>query len=141
MKKSSFVLMLLMAFCFTSCMTTKTTVGNFSSAPGQEYVYDKGKQCYLFWGLLPLGRKHVSTPPDGNCEVRTRLNFWDGLVSLVTAGIFDMQSIRVYAKPNGGVQTETPKPQPKEQTKTQAKEQVKSQVKTQPQPQSKTTKK
>lgn len=81
-----------------SCMTTRTSVGSYRETEGDEYVYAKGKQCYLFWGLVPLGRTRVATPADGNCEVRTRYGFWDAFFSVITGGIFEMQSIRVYAK-------------------------------------------
>ena len=81
-----------------SCMTTRTSVGSYRETEGDEYVYAKGKQCYLFWGLVPLGRTRVATPADGNCEVRTRYGFWDAFLSVITGGIFEMQSIRVYAK-------------------------------------------
>ena len=81
-----------------SCMTTRTSVGSYRETEGDEYVYAKGKQCYLFWGLVPLGRTRVTTPADGNCEVRTRYGFWDAFLSVITGGIFEMQSIRVYAK-------------------------------------------
>lgn len=84
--------------CGTSCMTTRTSVGSYNQAPGQTYQYSKGKQCYLFWGLIPLGRTSIATPEDGVCQVRTKFNFVDWLVSGLTGGIFSMQSIRVYAK-------------------------------------------
>lgn len=82
----------------TSCMTTRTSVGNYTTQQGQVYQYSKGKQCYLFWGLLPLGHTSVATPAEGDCQVRTKTSFVDGLVTTITAGIFSMQSIRVYAK-------------------------------------------
>ncbi len=82
----------------TSCMTTRTSVGSFNVQQGQIYQYAKGKQCYLFWGLIPLGHTSVNTPGDGDCQVRTKFGFVDWLVSGITGGIFSMQSIRVYAK-------------------------------------------
>lgn len=92
------VFMLAVLTLLPSCMTTRTSVGSYRETEGDEYVYAKGKQCYLFWGLVPLGRARVATPADGNCEVRTRYGFWDAFLSVITGGIFEMQSIRVYAK-------------------------------------------
>ena len=100
-----------------SCMTTRTPVGNYASAPGEPTVYSKGKQCYLFWGLLPLGRKNVEVPASKNCEVRTRVNFWDGLATTVTAGIFSMQSIRVYVKQDAANETSNAKADKKDAKK------------------------
>ena len=81
-----------------SCMTTRTAVGNFTENQGKMYKYAKGKQCYLFWGLIPLGRTSVATPTEESCQIRTSFNFWDALVSTITGGFFTMQTIKVYAK-------------------------------------------
>ena len=97
------LLLLVVVFLLSACMTTRTSTGSYKESPGKEYVYAKGKQCYLFWGLVPLGRTSVASPASGDCEVRTRYNFWDALSSVITGGIFSMQSIRVYAKPVNAV--------------------------------------
>jgi hypothetical protein len=82
----------------TSCMTTKTSVGAYKETQGNEYTYAKGKQIWLFWGLMPLGRVSVNTPGDGNCEVITRFNVGDFLISGLTGGIVTTQTIKVNAK-------------------------------------------
>jgi len=79
-------------------MTTKTSVGKFIETPGKEYVYDKGKQMWLFWGLVPIGRTNVNTPNDGNCEIITRFRITDVLISGITLGIVTSYSIKVKAK-------------------------------------------
>jgi hypothetical protein len=79
-------------------MMTKTQVGEYTQQEGKEYVYAKGKQMWLFWGLIPIGRTSVATPPDGNCEVITKFRFVDALISTVTAGIVTSYSIKVKAK-------------------------------------------
>ena len=79
-------------------MTTRTSVSNFKETQGQEYKYSKGKQCYLFWGLIPLGRTSVSTPAEEPCQIRTSFRFIDAFVSAITGGIFSMQTIKVIAK-------------------------------------------
>jgi hypothetical protein len=82
----------------TSCMTTKTSVGAYRETQGNEYTYAKGKQIWLFWGLMPLGRTSVNTPGNGNCEVITRFNVGDFLISGLTVGIVTTQTIKVKAK-------------------------------------------
>lgn len=82
----------------TSCMTTKTSVGAYRETQGNEYTYAKGKQIWLFWGLMPLGRASVNTPGNGNCEVITRFNVGDFLISGLTGGIVTTQTIKVKAK-------------------------------------------
>ncbi len=83
-----------------SCMTTKTSVGAYRETQGNEYTYAKGKQVWLFWGLMPLGRASVNTPGDGNCQVITRFNIGDFLISGLTAGIVTTQTIKIKAKKN-----------------------------------------
>ena len=98
MKKTSIVLVLSLLLFLPSCMITQTSVKNFDELSGQEYYYSKGKQNYLFWGLLPMGKPNVTTPQKEACQVRTKQSFVDGLVSTLTAGIFSMQSVDIVAK-------------------------------------------
>mgnify|MGYP001172781483 CR=1 FL=1 len=86
------------AALLSSCMMTKTSVGAFEETRGNEYTYSKGKQWWLFWGIVPIGRTNLSTPTDGSCQVITRYNFVDFLISGVTAGILTTETIRVVAK-------------------------------------------
>jgi hypothetical protein len=86
------------AALLSSCMMTKTSVGTFKETRGNEYTYSKGKQWWLFWGIVPIGRTDLSTPTDGSCQVITRYNFWDFLISGVTAGILTTETIRIVAK-------------------------------------------
>lgn len=83
---------------FQSCMMTKTPVGSYIETPGKEYTYDKGKQMWLFFGLIPLGRTNVNTPSDGNCQIITKYRFTDVLITGLTAGIVSSYSIKVVAK-------------------------------------------
>ncbi|MCQ2342952.1 MAG: Bor family protein [Paludibacteraceae bacterium] len=99
MKKLKFLVCLAIAsVCLSSCMVTKTSVGNYKENKGQVYEYSKDRQGYLFWGLLPVGKCDITTPTDQNCQVRTRTTFVDGLVSLLTGGIYSMQTVQVVAK-------------------------------------------
>ncbi len=82
----------------TSCMMTKTPVGNYLETPGKEVTFDKGKQFWVFWGLIPVGRTHVNTPNDGNCQVVTKYKFGDVLITGLTCGIVSSYSIKVEVK-------------------------------------------
>jgi hypothetical protein len=90
-----FISMLLFS---TSCLTTKTNVGMYQQKQGTEQTFEKGKQLWLFWGLIPLGRTSVSTPSDGDCQVVTKFKFSDVLISGLTGGILYSYSIEVKVK-------------------------------------------
>lgn len=79
-------------------MTTKTSIGSYKEETGEVYTFDKAKQFYLFWGLLPLGRSEPQTPTDGSCQVITKHRLGDFLVSVITVGILSSQSIIVKDK-------------------------------------------
>ena len=82
----------------SSCMTTKTTVGDYKQQQGQVYTYGKAKQAWLFWGLIRMGTTRTATPADGNCQVVTRYNFGDIIISWLTGGIIITHTIKVKAK-------------------------------------------
>ena len=98
MKKSAILLVMSVLMFLPSCMTTNTNVKNYDDLDGQEYYYAKGKQNYLFWGLLPLGKPNIQVPENEPCQIRTTTTFVDGLVSDLTIGIFSMQSVRILTK-------------------------------------------
>lgn len=98
-KHTSLLLLFVMLFlALPSCMTTKTSVGQYTEQPGESYTYAKGKQMWLFWGLVPIGRTNVNTPGEGDCEVVTRFNVADVLISTLTFGIVTTYTIKVKAK-------------------------------------------
>jgi len=92
------VFALISSILFSSCMMTKTSVGAYKESTGKEYTHDKGKQMWLFWGLVPIGRTDVSTPTTGDCEVITKFRFTDVLISGLTLGIVTSYSIKVKGK-------------------------------------------
>ncbi|HIN41202.1 MAG TPA: hypothetical protein EYM86_01955 [Flavobacteriales bacterium] len=91
-------IVLLSSMLMSSCMTTKTSIGSFNEEEGKEYVYDSGKQMWLFWGLMPIGRTNVSTPADGSCEVVTRFKLTDALITGLTGGFVTSYTIKVKDK-------------------------------------------
>ncbi|MCB0851194.1 MAG: hypothetical protein KDD63_03045 [Bacteroidetes bacterium] len=98
LKPVLFVLTISLLFLSSSCMMTQTTVGAYKESAGAEYEYAKGKQVWLFEGLIPLGRTDVSTPTDGYCKAVTKFTFVDFLISGLTAGLVRTYTIKVYAK-------------------------------------------
>lgn len=98
MKNLVILLTIMSSLFLSSCMTTRTAVGDYREIQGDTFTYSKGKQCYLFWGLLPIGRTNIATPRNGSCEVRTSYRFWDFFLTGITGGIFSMQTIKIKAK-------------------------------------------
>lgn len=82
----------------TSCLMTKTAVGEYKMQEGKPKTYAKGKQLWLFWGIVPLGRTNVNTPSNGACEVQTSYTVSDVLISGLTGGIITSYSIKVRVK-------------------------------------------
>lgn len=103
MKATKIIIMILIACTLTSCMTTRTSINKYKETPGQTYKYSKGKQMYLFWGLIPIGRTSVATPVNEPCQVRTSYRFTDVLLTSITGGVFSMQTIKVIAKHNSNI--------------------------------------
>lgn len=104
MKKLLFILVVIATvLSLPSCFGTRTAVGNYAQevrVKQEEYKYSRGKQVYLLWGLIPLGRKQVAIPEHTPYQIRTRMNVADLLVFWLTAGIVDMQTIQVWAPLN-----------------------------------------
>lgn len=80
------LVMLIFFTSISSCFTNKTSVGAYKETQGAEYTYAKGKQIWLFWGWIPIGRTKMNTPASGDCEVITRFNLADVLISSLTLG-------------------------------------------------------
>jgi hypothetical protein len=99
-------LLLAISIILSSCMVTKTYVGQYQNLPGKELRYAKGRQFWIFWGLLPMGRTNVKTPLDGHCEIKTSYDFVDLLVRTITAGFITSYSIEVSAKSEISTTTE-----------------------------------
>ena len=95
---SKIFVVVLCTILIESCMMTKTSIGAYKEAPGKEYTYDKGKQIWLFWGLIPIGRTDLTTPSNGECVVISKFRFTDFLVTGITGGIVTSFSIKVKAK-------------------------------------------
>ena len=94
------ILSLTLALAFliisSSCLTQRHTVGDGPiGSKGTVKVYDKHKDRYLFWGLLPLNQNSIKTPEHGNYQVKTCFNFEDALLSLVSIGIVSHRTTKI----------------------------------------------
>lgn len=108
MKKTLiFLLMAAFVLLLPSCYATRTRIGTYQEDTRVDkvptYKYAKAKQSYLLWGLIPVGRAQVATPPDGSCEVKTRHGIIDALITACTGGLFSMQTIKVTAPKKSAV--------------------------------------
>ena len=92
------VALLSLSISLPSCMTTRTNVGAYKEKTGDVYTYARGKQVWLFWGIVPLRRTHVSTPVSKDCQVVTKFSLGDFLISGLTGGLVMTESIKVLAK-------------------------------------------
>ena len=97
MKKLTIIIFTLTTLLLSSCMSTKTSLRDYQSYANNSYTYAKGKQIYLFWGLIPMGHTNVSTPSDGVCQINTYRSFGDILISDLTGGLVTIQTIKVKA--------------------------------------------
>ena len=83
----------------SSCYVTRTHIGEYrqetNNKRANSQLYDKSKQCWLFWGMIPLGKVTTKLPQNQCYEVRTHFGFGDFLVSGITGGLFSMQTVKV----------------------------------------------
>lgn len=98
MKKILLIATISTSLLFSSCMTTQTVVGEYRAQTGRIQTYDKAKQVWFFYGLIPLGTAQADTPQDGNCKITTTLTFGDLLISAITAGLINTYTIKVETK-------------------------------------------
>lgn len=82
----------------TSCMVTKTPIGEFKEAEGKVKTYSKQKQLYVLWGLIPIGRATANTPNEMPYQVVTKYNLGDVVVTYLTGGLFMTYTIKVEVK-------------------------------------------
>ncbi len=94
MKRIIILICVSIALCFTmeSCFTTKTYVGERGTSYKE---YSRGKQWFLFWGLIPVGNPNTPTPSDGKCMVSSKNNFVDMIITGFTGGIVSTRTVIV----------------------------------------------
>lgn len=86
----------------SSCYTTRATIGSGPVKNDKHVrVYSKAKQVYLFAGLIPLGVSSPAIPADKNCQIKTKFNFFDLLISTVTLSIVNTRTTQVLVHDPG----------------------------------------
>ncbi len=60
--------------------------------------YSEVKNVYLFWGLLPISTGQPPLPATGNYTIETSTQFEDGLIYILTDGIFGMRTVKILVK-------------------------------------------
>jgi hypothetical protein len=87
----------------SSCYVSRVDVGsngnNFTAKDKATVIYSKTKNVYLFWGLLPISTQQPPLPIDCNYTIETSTDFFDGLLYVITDGIFGMRTIKIKVKP------------------------------------------
>ncbi len=116
MKKIHILLMTAVVAVLSSCYSTRTTVGDFNKLTDDGDtnvgIVSKTKQCYVIANLVPLSMKHAETPPSVNCQIVTKFNPLDMLVSTCTGGLFSMKTIKVYGVASEGYEPFVKEPNP-----------------------------
>ena len=98
LQKSSYYFFIagLLLLANTACMTHRHSVGKGPiGAQGSTDVYDKMKQGYLFWGLIPLQKTRLETPKHGDYQIKSCFNPEDGLISILSCGIVSFRTIKI----------------------------------------------
>jgi hypothetical protein len=95
--KRVITLSILLSLIFTSCYVNRVTVGY---GPVGETLhsrtYSKIKQRYLVFGLVRLNHVNPPTPPANvGYEIKSSFTFVDGLLTLITAGIYGQRSVKI----------------------------------------------
>ncbi|TAE55388.1 MAG: hypothetical protein EAZ89_05665 [Bacteroidetes bacterium] len=99
------VILLLTIVCllFPSCMVNLHTVGNGPVGKQQTTeVYDRKKQVYLFWGLMPMNEASPRVPSHGDYQLKSSITILDGLAFSITGGLFSMRTVEVRVKEDMG---------------------------------------
>lgn len=92
------LLIITLAMLSTSCMTTKTSVGNYDQQEGEKEKFDKDRSVWILWGIVPISQADAKTPRDGDCLVRTKMKLVDFLVFGITGGFVITYSVDVFVK-------------------------------------------
>lgn len=100
--KNIFIISLIAAITFSSCMVNRVTIGDGPVGREQDngsYEYSRYKQHYFLWGLIGRDDAQVKKPKElEDYQIKMATNFWDGLVTQLTLGIFSMRTVKIFTK-------------------------------------------
>lgn len=95
MKKLNILFILIFALSLTSCYTTKTLHGN-ADEYSPDYEIGKYKDNILFWGLYNASNAEKIARYTKNYMIKSQNTFTDGLLSIITLGIYCPRTTTVY---------------------------------------------
>ncbi|WP_035332087.1 Bor/Iss family lipoprotein [Dysgonomonas capnocytophagoides] len=98
MRKSNLLFVLIFTLSLTSCYTTKTLHGN-ADEYSSDYEIGKYKDNILFWGLYNASNaENIAryTKNNKNYMIKSQNTFTDGLLSIITLGIYCPRTTTVY---------------------------------------------
>ena len=99
MKKYVVALGILSTIVLSSCSVQRYTVGNGPIGPQQvERVYARGRNFYLFAGLIPLNRATPVVPSDGNYQIKSSFNVVDWLITGITGGLITSRQTKILIR-------------------------------------------
>lgn len=96
--KNYLLLMMLTLFLCSSCYVQRYPVNDGPVGKGNYQLVDEGKQSWLFWGLMPLKSPDLKLPQDKNYQIETRFNVVDYILTVITLGIYNSSTVRIYSK-------------------------------------------
>ena len=81
----------------SSCTVSKEQVGNYNDMEGTIIVYEKNKDFYLFWDLIPVKRieKNLTIT---DYEIVLKRTFFDAVIYGGTLGFFSYYTVIIKTK-------------------------------------------
>jgi hypothetical protein len=87
------VVIIIASGCYS---TTARPDGGFKVATAPTF---EQRQDFYLWGLV--GESHINTQqvcPNGSSQIQSQVTFVDGLLNVITLGIYSPQSARIWCK-------------------------------------------
>ena len=100
MRYSKYVLLLALAFIFSSCYHAQITT---DKAPSSQVIEKPWANSFIFGLVPPKVVETASECPDGLAKVETKQSFLNGLVSGLTFSIYTPMHIKVTCAASGTV--------------------------------------
>ncbi|MBN2694138.1 Bor family protein [bacterium] len=97
MKRGWLVLMLIFMMFVSACKTVTITEGDLEEIT-TDPTYESSESFFIF-GIIGESHVYVNQQcPKGVFQVQTRMSFVDGLLGLITVGIYSPKTVRLWCK-------------------------------------------
>jgi len=95
--KKLIILSVLFSLLFTSCYVNRVTVGYGPVGESlSSRTFSKIKQRYVLFGLVRLNHENPQLPPSTvGYEIKSGFTLVDGLLTMVTAGIYGQRTVKI----------------------------------------------